>query len=293
MTKKILAIILCLTTIFAIITANAENFDYNEVPEYTGYPYVEINGNIPYFTENEIKTFGHRSDFEQYSELDNLGRCGTAFANICIDIMPTEKREAIGSVKPTGWHTASYPEYITDKYLYNRCHLIAFMLAGENANPCNLITGTRYMNVTGMLPFEDEVNDYVQFTDNHVLYRVTPIFIGNELVARGVLMEARDIENNGQSIQFCVFCYNVQPYIKIDYATGESWINDNSETGWNENNAKDPTAKTYILNTNSKTFHLPNCSAANKISNKNKKEINANRNEIIEWGYKPCGICHP
>lgn len=297
MPKKILAVILCILTIISMTAAFAEGFDYSLIPEYSGYPYVEVNGNIPYFTKEEIETYGLRSDYEVYSPLDDLGRCGPAIATVCIDIMPTTKREAIGSVKPTGWQTITYPEYIADKYLYNRCHLIAFMLAGENANPLNLITGTRNMNVVGMLPFEDEVNDYVQFTDNHVLYRVTPVFVDDELVARGVLMEARDIENNGNSVQFCVFCYNVQPYIEIDYRTGESRIADksfeNEGTGWTEDAVKETYEKHYILNTNSKTFHNPECSAASKISKKNRQEVNSDRELLIKSGYKPCRLCHP
>ena len=280
------------TLFFLNAHGNAEGFDYAQVPEYTGYPYVEINNNVPYFTKNEITD----NCFESYSELDELGRCGPAFACIGIDIMPTEKRSNISDVKPSGWQTVRYDDVIKDKYLYNRCHLIAFMLAGENANPLNLITGTRYMNVTGMLPFEDEVNDYVQFTDNHVMYRVTPVFIDNELVARGVLMEAQDVENHGNSVQFCVFCYNVQPYITIDYATGNSWLSEDTppenNTGWDPN-GPDPFAHEYILNTKTKTFHETTCSSVAKMSDKNKQKWSGDRNDLIADGYKPCGICHP
>lgn len=190
-----------------------------EIPEYEETPYVEINGNQPYFTESEYVL----ESFEIYSELDELGRCGTAYANVCREIMPTEERGAIGSVKPTGWHTVKYPGIISDNYLYNRCHLIAFSLAGENANEKNLITGTRYLNVEGMLPFEMEVLDYVEETDNHVLYRVTPVFEGDNMVADGVVMEAYSVEDSGEGVSFCVYVYNVQPGIEIDYATGESW----------------------------------------------------------------------
>ena len=191
----------------------------DEIPEYSGTPYVELEGNRPDFSSSDMTT----EAFETYSELDELGRCGVAYANICRELMPTEERGNIGSVKPSGWQTAKY-DIVDGKYLYNRCHLIGFQLAGENANKQNLITGTRYMNVTGMLPFENEVDDYVDETDGHVLYRVTPIFVGSELVARGVQMEALSVEDNGEGICFNVFVYNVQPGIEIDYATGNSHL---------------------------------------------------------------------
>ena len=190
--------------------------DLAQIPEYTGSPYTVINDNEPEFEADDFST----EAFENYSELDDLGRCGVAYANICQEIMPTEKRGAIGMVKPSGWHTVKYPELIKDRYLYNRCHLIGFQLAGENANTKNLITGTRYLNVDGMLPFEDEVADYVKETDNHVLYRVTPVFDGDNLVASGVQMEAESVEDDGAGVKFNVFCYNIQPGIGIDYATG-------------------------------------------------------------------------
>lgn len=190
------------------------------IPVYSEQAYIEVNNNIPYFGEDEYTI----EPFENYSELDELGRCGVAYANICQELMPTEDRGSIGSVKPSGWHTVKYPEVIKDLYLYNRCHLIGFQLAGENANKLNLITGTRYMNVDGMLPFEDMVADYVQETDNHVLYRVTPVFEGENLVADGVLMEAYSVEDSGKGICFCVFVYNVQPGIEINYLTGESKV---------------------------------------------------------------------
>lgn len=186
--------------------------------EYAGQPFIEVNGNVPFFDEAEHTT----ESFESYSELDSLGRCGVAFANISKELMPTEERGEIGAVKPSGWHTAKYPEVIEDLFLYNRCHLIGYQLSGENANEKNLITGTRYMNVEGMLPFENQVADYVRRTGNHVLYRVTPIFQGENLVAEGVLMEAYSVEDQGKGVEFCVFVYNVQPGIEIDYKTGES-----------------------------------------------------------------------
>lgn len=185
---------------------------------YNGKPYVELNDNVPNFTTREKN---NTKAFENYHRLDALGRCGTAYANICKDLMPTEKRGAIGMVKPSGWNTVKY-DVVDGKYLYNRCHLIGFQLAGENANKKNLITGTRYLNVDGMLPFEDEVADYVKDTDHHVLYRVTPVFKGDNLVAEGVEMEAYSVEDKGKGICFHVFVYNVQPGVTIDYATGES-----------------------------------------------------------------------
>lgn len=189
------------------------------IPEYSGTPYIELNENIPKFTDEEKQ---NTTSFENYSELDSLGRCGVAFANVGKDIMPTEKRGAIGMIKPSGWHTVKYSEVIKDKYLWNRCHLIAFMLAGENANQKNLITGTRYLNIDGMLPFENQVADYIKETNNHVLYRVTPIFKDDELVARGVQMEAYSVEDNGSGVCFNIYAYNIQPGIIIDYATGNS-----------------------------------------------------------------------
>lgn len=195
----------------------ATSFSLDDIPEFSDSPYVTVNDNIPYFTENDLTT----EAFETYSELDDLGRCGVAYANVCQELMPTEERGEIGQVKPTGWHTVKY-DFISGKYLYNRCHLLGYQLTGENANEQNLITGTRYLNVEGMLPFENMVADYVEETDNHVLYRVTPIFQDDELVARGVLMEGLSVEDDGEGICFNVYCYNNQPGVIIDYATGES-----------------------------------------------------------------------
>ena len=185
---------------------------------YNESPFVEVNENVPYFGEDEYTT----ESFEIYSELDSFGRCGVAYANIGKDLMPVEERGEIGMVKPAGWHTVKYPEVIEDVFLYNRCHLIGYQLSGENANVQNLITGTRYLNVEGMLPFENKVASYVRETGNHVLYRVTPIFEKDNLLAEGVLMEAYSVEDEGKGVAFCVFAYNVQPGIEIDYATGES-----------------------------------------------------------------------
>jgi len=195
--------------------------DLGSIPPYAGNAWVEVNDNIPSFTAEEVTT----AVFEEYSPLDALGRCGAAYANICLELMPTEKREDIGSVKPSGWHLAKY-DCVDGKYLYNRCHLIGFQLAGENANEKNLITGTRYLNVTGMLPFENQVTDYVKETGNHVLYRVAPVFEGENLVADGVHMEGYSVEDEGEGICFNIFAYNVQPGVEIDYATGNSWESD-------------------------------------------------------------------
>lgn len=198
-------------------TETASISNDSAIPEFSGSPYTVINNNEPYFTEITYDVF------ETYSDLDSLGRCGVAFANICKEIMPTEDRGQIGNVRPSGWHTVKYNGIISGNYLYNRCHLIGYQLAGENANEKNLITGTRYLNVVGMLPFENQVDDYVEKTNGHVLYRVTPMFTGDNLVADGVLMEGYSVEDNGASVKFNVFCYNVQPGIGIDYATGDSW----------------------------------------------------------------------
>ena len=197
---------------------SGQNVSLSTLPAYSGSPYVEINGNEPEFSKSDFTT----DSFETYSELDSFGRCGTAYANVGQDLMSTEPRSSIGEVKPTGWHTEKY-DNVDGKYLYNRCHLIGYQLTAENANKKNLITGTRYLNVDGMLPFENMVADYIHETGNHVLYRVTPVFDGNNLVASGVEMEAESVEDQGESISFHVFCYNVQPGIDIDYATGDSW----------------------------------------------------------------------
>lgn len=200
-----------------ISKTNTEAITLESIPEYSGSPFVEVNGNQPNFLESDKTT----EPYEWYSELDSLGRCGVAYANICKEIMPTEERGAIGQIKPTGWHTIKY-DCVDGKYLYNRCHLIAYQLTAENANELNLITGTRYMNVTGMLPFENKIADYIKETHNHVLYRATPIFEGDNLLASGVQIEALSVEDDGNGICFNVYVFNVQPGVVINYATGES-----------------------------------------------------------------------
>lgn len=260
------------------------------VPVYSGEPYTELNGNIPYFTDRE-KT---EDVFEHYSDLDTLGRCGTAYANICKELMPTEKRGEIGMIKPTGWHTVRYDDIISDKYLYNRCHLIGFQLAGENANEKNLVTGTRYMNVDGMLPFENMIADYVKETGNHVLYRVTPIFVGDNLVCRGVEMEAYSVEDNGEGTSFHVFVYNIQPGIEIDYATGDSWVANSMADIVDDTEEHAQYATTlYVINAKTRKFHFPDCDSVGKISKQNKKERETDRAELIAEGYTPCGSCKP
>ena len=203
-----------------------------DVPKYRGIPYVEINDNKPSFSDKD------KDRVEEYSKLDKLGRCGPAFANVGKELMPTSPRESIRDVRPSGWHTVKYDGIIEDRYLYNRCHLIAFMLAGENANERNLITGTRYFNVEGMLPFENQVADYVKSTGNHVLYRVRPIFKGDDLVARGVQMEAKSVEDGGEGISFNVYCYNVQPGIRINYKDGSSQPESKVQKNKNKKNKK-------------------------------------------------------
>ena len=257
-------------------------FNYADVPQFDGStPYVTVNGNKPYFTEAH---YTERS-YESYGELDNLGRCTTVCANIGTDIMPTEKRENIGSVKPTGWQVSKY-NFVEDEYLFNRCHLIGFQLAGENANEKNLITGTRFMNIEGMLPFENSVAKYVKETGNHVLYRVTPIFRGRELVARGVLMEGFSVEDRGEGICFNVFCYNAQPDVKIDYMTGDNYF----VGGDNEEKAD---VGKYVLNVKGKKFHYRNCGSVSAIKESNKKSFDGSREELIKEGYSPCGSCKP
>ena len=256
---------------------------------YDGKTYVVINDNNPDFTEADMTT----ASFESYGELDELGRCTTAFANIGKDLMPTEKRGSIGEVKPTGWQMAKY-DFVDGKYLFNRCHLIGYQLTGENANAKNLITGTRYLNVDGMLPFENMVADYIKETNNHVLYRVTPVFSGDNLVASGVHMEAKSVEDNGDGILFNVYCFNAQPGIAIDYATGNSHL-DNSivADASKSTTAAEANVQTYVLNTNTKKFHKESCNSAKSMDASNKKIYTGSRQEIIDMGYEACGVCKP
>ena len=257
-------------------------FFLEDMPEYAGEPYVVVNDNVPYFTEDDLTT----ESFEYYDELDAFNRCGVTIACVGQDLMPTEDRGSIGQVKPTGWQTVKY-ENVDGKYLYNRCHLIGFQLTGENANERNLITGTRAMNVDGMLPFENMVADYVKETENHVLYRVTPIFVEEEMVARGVLMEAVSVEDKGEGVEFCVYVYNNQPGILIDYATGESTLAPEEEETQNGEEL------TYILNTSSKKFHFADCGGVDTIKEENRSVFTGSRADVVAAGYEPCGRCKP
>ncbi len=297
--KQSIKIILCawLFTIMIICTAcgNVEiiiedhppireqntSISLEEIPAYQSEPYIAINGNTPNFTEADYT----ENSYEYFSELDPLGRCGMVIANIGLDLMPTKDRENIGQVKPSGWQTVKY-ESVDGKYLYNRCHLIGFQLTGENANEKNLITGTRYMNVQGMLPFENMVADYVKETKNHVLYRVTPIYEGDNLLASGVQLEAWSVEDDGEGICFNVYVYNAQPGIEIDYSTGESWLSSSEE-------AENEKQMTYILNTNNRKFHKEDCSSVKTMKDKNKETYRGTRSNILKQGYEPCGNCTP
>ncbi len=268
-----------------------KKIELTNLPIYDGKPYVVLKDNKADFKEADLTT----EPFEKYSDLDSLGRCQVAYANICKEIMPKQERGPIGMVKPAGWHTIKYA-CIDGKYLYNRCHLIGYQLAGENANEKNLITGTRYLNVEGMLPFENQVADFVEATGYHVLYRVTPIYKGEELLARGVEMEAYSVDDQGSGLQFHVYVYNVQPQIDIDYQTGESSLQKKSALtkknfpSKEKNNNKQKKSK-YIINTNTKKYHLPTCSCVADMREKNKKVCRATRKELEEEGYEPCKKC--
>ena len=287
---------------------------YRDVPAFEGNPYVYVNDGEPTFTdEQRAAEPGH----EHYGELDELGRCTAAFAVVGPETQPTEKRGSIGEIRPSGWQMAKY-DFVEGKYLFNRCHLLGYQLTGENANPQNLITGTRYLNIQGMLPFENAVADYVDATGNHVLMAVTPIFEGSELVARGVHMMAESVEDGGEGVAFNVFCYNVQPGVVIDYGTGESMLEEDatplpdvsgaesatdtasegagageaSEKGAT-GSAEDKGVAEYVLNTNSKKFHIPSCSSVDQMSPKNREDVENTRENLIAKGYDPCKRCNP
>lgn len=289
--------------------------DVLALPAYSKSASIKLNNNTPYFTEDEIAVAAS-SSYEAYSPLDSLDRCGITQASLSLDTIPTEERGEIGSVKPSGWHTVKY-DGIDGNYLYNRCHLIGYQLSGENSNTRNLITGTRYMNVEGMLPYENKTADYIKSTGNHVLYRVIPIFEGDNLLASGVTMEAYSIEDAGKGLSFCVYCYNVQPGITINYVNGDSTgpAFTGSTTGSTTGNTTDSKTEsktesteqsntfkqnngneissTYILNTNTRKFHRPDCSSVKKMKDKNKAEFTGTREEAIAAGYDPCGNCNP
>ena len=250
-----------------------------QIPVFSGEPFVAINGNIPFFREEEYTT----ESYESFSELDELGRCGMVMACIGQDLMPTEDRESISHVKPSGWIQGQY-DFVDGKSLYNRCHLIGFQLAGENANEKNLITGTRYMNTIGMLPFENMVADYIKETGNHVMYRVTPVYDGDNLVASGVQMEGYSVEDEGDGIFFNVYAYNVQPGVEIDYASGENQATAIEETG---------EVQDFVLNTSSKKFHLPDCNGLRNTKEENKQEYEGTREMLLAQGYEACKSCNP
>jgi DNA-entry nuclease len=300
------------TSALAADTSGADSkttssFSLDDIPEFSGEPYVVLNDNEPEFTADDYSD----ESYETYSPLDDLGRCGPAIANIGQDLMPTEKRSSISQVKPTGWHSVQY-DNVDGKSLYNRCHLIGYQLTAENANKYNLITGTRYLNTEGMLPFENMVTDYIKETGNHVLYRVTPIFQGDDLVARGVQMEAKSVEDDGDGICFNIYAYNNQPGIEIDYATGESWLSDGTTNGTTEEETAkaeetqekietqaqtetqvQTTGTTYVLNTNTKKFHYSSCSSVKKMNEQNKETYTGDRDTLISQGYEPCKNCNP
>ena len=287
---------------------------YRDVPAFEGNPYVYVNDGEPTFTdEQRAAEPGH----EHYGELDELGRCTAAFAVVGPETQPTEKRGSIGEVRPSGWQMAKY-DFVEGKYLFNRCHLLGYQLTGENANERNLITGTRYLNVQGMLPFENAVADYVDATGNHVLMAVMPVFEGSELVARGVHMMAESVEDGGEGVAFNVFCYNVQPGVVIDYGTGESMLEEDATplpdvsgaesapdtasegAGAGEASEKGATGSAegkgtteYVLNTNSKKFPLPSCSSVDQMSPKNREDVEDTRENLIAKGYDPCKRCNP
>lgn len=281
----LLLVCMLLSACGAMPQGSGSSATLEKIPAYSGQAYVEINDNQPSFTKDELVT----ESFEEYSPLDSLGRCGVAYANVGIDTMPTEDRGSIGQVKPSGWQTVKY-DCVDGKYLYNRCHLIGYQLTAENANKENLITGTRYLNVDGMLPFENLVADYVKETENHVLYRVTPIFEGDNLVASGVQMEAMSVEDNGEGVCFNVYCYNVQPGVTIDYATGDSWLDGEKQTGGDSSASQE---ESYVLNTSSKKFHRPDCSGVGSMSAENRQDYTGTRQSLVDQGYSPCGTCKP
>ena len=245
---------------------------------------VQIEGEE--FTEEEITS----KAFEKYSQLDSFGRCGKAVACLGRETMPTEERGEIGMINPSGWHLKKY-DCVDGKYLYNRCHLIGFQLSGENANDKNLITGTRYLNIEGMLPFENEVAEYIEKTNNHVMYRVTPVFQGENLLCKGVKMEAYSVEDNGKGVCFNVFCYNAQPSIKIDYGTGESYLTATTTTQI-VSDSQDDKEINFILNIKSKKYHSPTCPSINKMAEKNKKAYTGTKADLINNGYTPCQVCN-
>lgn len=298
------------------------------LPEYTGDPYVELNDNVPEFSQLDLR---RRDAFEIYSDLDRQGRCGKAYANVCTELMPEDTRSGIGSIKPSGWHTIKYPGVIEDLFLYNRCHLIGYQLTGENDNEKNLITGTRYLNVEGMLPFENKVARYIEKSGNHVLYRVTPIYEGENLLASGVHMEAYSVEDEGAGISFNVYCFNVQPGISIDYQTGDSSLaeryvdlpmeaendteteaptkefetetengepaeeieseNRHAQESYERMDPNNPDVMEFVLNNSSGKCHMFYCNSVNDMAEHNKQYYEGTIQEVLDMGYDLCKNC--
>lgn len=271
----------------------------SKIPKWKGRPSVEINNDDPLFTKAQLKRI-RIMRHEKLSSLDRYGRCGTVMACIKRSTMPDGQRGSIGMVKPAGWHTVRY-DFVDGQYLYNRCHLIGWQLTGLNAEERNLITGTRYMNVDGMLPYENEVAEYVENTGNPVAYRVTPIYKGSELIARGVQMEAESIKDKGKDLSFNVYCYNVQPNVSIDYATGDSKLKSNapgnttdSAAGSKSNRSHGDSAKAkYVLNKNTMKFHKKTCGSVSMMKPKNRIYFKGSRKEVLNMGYDPCLNCNP
>ncbi|MBR7116128.1 MAG: DNA/RNA non-specific endonuclease [Clostridia bacterium] len=298
--KNLTALLLLLSLVFGFAACTLPGDDtesYNEepiyiegigeIPAFSGKAWISVNDNKPLFTESEITL----ESFERYAPLDPLGRCGEAFACVGTDIMPTDKREgSLSSVTPTGFINKEY-DIVDGGFLYNRCHLIGWQLTGENANKYNLITGTRFMNIDGMLKYENMIADYVKETGNHVMYRVTPIFEDNDLVARGVLMEMYSVEDEGEEISFCIFAYNNQPGISINYRTGESKLNDGVPYPDDEPvELPDSDGPDYIINISTKKYHLPTCQHA---TGNNAREYYGTEDELIQDGYEACKVCKP
>ena len=294
MLKKVLCFVLAVLLVVSLggckrqrspETTVATTVPADGIPEYCGQPYVALGDNIPDFTERDKES----KPYEFYSDLDALNRCGYVMACIDPSLMPTEERGSIGQVKPTGWQTVKY-DIVDGKYLYNRCHLIGFQLTGENANPQNLITGTRYLNIEGMLPFENMVADYVKETGNRVLYRVTPDFREDEQVARGVLLEGWSVEDQGEGICFKVYAYNVQPGVVINYADGSSCLDDAPPPETTDFVVGDTM---FVLNTSSKRFHSADCGQGQNTKPENKEIFYGTREMAILLGYTPAGCCDP
>lgn len=292
---SLMSVLLCLAIIFTACTTQDSGFQSSS--EISDNSYVIVDNNTPQFSPDQLTT----TAFEQYSELDDLGRCGEAFACIGIELMPTEERGSIGQVKPSGWQMAKY-DIVDGKYLYNRCHLIGYQLSGENANRKNLITGTRYFNMEGMLPFEDMVAEYVKETGNHVMYRVTPVFKEDNLLADGVHMEAYSVEDDGEGVCFNVFVPNVQPGIAINYQDGSSRLEsekaesdekNDSEGDLSKDNKDEGKQEDFVLNTGTKRYHRLTCSSVEDIKDENKESYNGTRKWLEDNGYSPCGNCKP